>query len=380
MNNMQHNIHTFNKKHLRKNIALYTLILLVILASTQLSPYCRDTRTEMHAGPLPVDSFHTNRGDIRFMFYNVENLFDTINEPGTRDGDFTPSGSYKWTGYRYQKKLINLSKVIMAAGGYSPPDIIGLCEVENKSVLEGLAHGTRLSKFPYKIIHEESPDFRGIDVALLYLTEDLDVIDYHAIPVHFDENQKYTTRDILYAKFLAKKTDTLHVFINHWPSRRGGQQASEYRRISAAQTLKKKIDSLWLKNKNAKIIITGDFNDEPHNNSISKTLNAGKCTKNTESTQLYNLFYDIKNTNQPGSYKYKGQWNILDQFIVSGALVNSKQGLSTACGYGNIFCTGFLLKEDERYMGYKVNRTYLGPRYKGGFSDHLPVLLDMFWE
>ncbi len=368
------------KKHPRKHIPLYTLILLVILASTQLAPCCMDTRTAMHAGPLPVDSFHTNRGDLRFMFYNAENLFDTINEPGTRDGEFTPSGSYKWTGYRYQEKLISLSKVIIAAGGYSPPDIIGFCEVENKSVLEGLVRRTRLSKFPYKVIHEESPDFRGIDVALLYLPDKIDVIDYHAIPVRFDENKKYTTRDILYAKFLVKKTDTLHVFVNHWPSRRGGQQASEYRRITAAQILRKTIDSLWQKNKDAKIIITGDFNDEPHNSSISKTLGAGECTKKMENKQLCNLFYDIKNTNQPGTYKYRGQWNILDQFIVSGAMINSKNGISTGRGHGHIFFTSFLLEEDERYMGYKVKRTYLGPRYKGGFSDHLPVLLDLFWQ
>ncbi len=365
---------------MRKKISISVLSVLIILFSMQLYPCCNQGVSNNKLATLPVDSFHINRGDIRVMFYNVENLFDTLNDASTADGEFTPDGSKHWTGYRYQQKLNSLYKVIIAAGGYHPPEIIGLCEVENKKVLIDLVEKTPLSKFKYQIVHEESPDHRGIDVAMLYLPKKIKVINHQAIPVHIASADNYTTRDILHVTCRVKKEDTVHIFINHWPSRRGGLQASEPRRITAAETLKKAVWNVNKDNKNAKIIITGDFNDEPNNKSISKTLNAQQCAIPATPEQLYNLSLTISNKKQSGTYKYRQQWNMLDQFIVSGALLNSNNKLKTGCRRVQVFRTDFLLQEDQRYPGYYPKRTYLGPRYKGGFSDHLPVLLDLDWK
>jgi endonuclease/exonuclease/phosphatase family metal-dependent hydrolase len=309
---------------------------------------------------------------LRIMFYNTENTFDTIDDPATRDDEFTPNGMRHWTGYRYFKKIQSLYKVIVSAGGWYPPELVGLCEIENERVLQDLTSSTPLSKFEYDFIHKDSPDQRGIDVALLYNPLKFKPLKTEFLPIPLPGKYR-PTRDILYAKGETAGPDTLHVFINHWPSKWGGETETRRKRILSAKKLRSKVDSILKKEKNAKIIITGDFNDEPHKESLAGTLKAEKTSANIQSSSLYNLSYKWENQ---GTHKYQGQWAVLDQFIVSGALLRNKN-LQANKHRAYIFQLPALLIEDEKHTGSKANRTYSGYRYLGGFSDHLPIILDL---
>ncbi|HAF29210.1 MAG TPA: hypothetical protein DCG75_09205 [Bacteroidales bacterium] len=309
------------------------------------------------------------------MFYNVENLFDTYNDSSINDEEFLPEGDRFWSNHKYYSKLTNIYKVIIAVGGWEPPAIVGLCEIENRKVLNDLVNNTPLVKFEYQIIHKESPDRRGIDVGLLYREELFQPISYEAIPINFPDSPESKTRDILYVKGIVKKTDTLNIFINHWPSRWGGQLESEDRRIFVASVLKSKVDSIFNSNPESNIIITGDFNDYPNNKSINEVLNASQDFNQIDSIQLYNLssyFYKSKNI---GSHKYQGEWGVLDQFIVSGNLLSQEHKFYTTLNDIHIFNADFLLEPDEGYYGYMPKRTFIGYKYNGGFSDHLPTYL-----
>ena len=199
---------------------------------------------------------------LRLMFYNVENFFDTVDDPKTNDNDFTPDGSMRWTQSRYIEKRNNIFRVITHVGEWDPPAIVGLCEIENRSVLDDLAKNTPLAKYPYRIVHKESPDPRGIDVALFYRSDYLKCIAQQFIRVRFADNRK-RTRDILYATLCTAKDDTLHVFVNHFPSRVGGQRQSDPSRMLAASLIRQKVDSIFSRNALANIIVTGDMNDAP---------------------------------------------------------------------------------------------------------------------
>jgi predicted extracellular nuclease len=324
---------------------------------------------------LSAQSKIQKRADIRVMFYNTENFFDTIDDPITNDNDFLPGSKNQWTGARYHRKLVNLYQVIAAVGEEKPPEIIGFAEVENRKVISDLIYKTALEKYPYKIIHQESPDQRGIDVALLYRSDVVRCINYGFIPIFFKGNKDKTTRDILYFKGLISG-DTLHVFVNHWPSRRGGQKRSDPSRMHVANVLKHKIDSIFTINPNSKVIITGDFNDEPQDKSLSSGLGALGDINQLQSKALYNLSWVKKLNCNCGTYRLDNNWEMLDQFIVSGSLLVSGK-LYTKPDFLHIGDLGFLLKEDKNYGGYRPFRTYQGPAYIGGFSDHLPVYLDL---
>jgi predicted extracellular nuclease len=314
---------------------------------------------------------------LRIMFYNVENLFDAENDSVTNDQEFLPEGNMHWTKGRYWEKLQHISSVIVAAGGWAPPEIIGLCEIENRQVLEDLCFRSSLSQLKYRFIHKESPDPRGIDVALLYQPNSFKPTGYKAIKVSHPDKPWLLTRDILHVEGTTKSNDTIHIFVNHWPSRSGGQLESEPNRILAATILRNSADSLLVKNPFSKIIIMGDFNDYPENHSVAQTLNAHQTISDIRNDQLYNLtaikFQDI-NT---GTHKFQGEWGILDQIIVSGSLLNAAYGLYVPKENIHIFNAEFLLEDDEAFSGKKPFRTYLGFKYQGGFSDHLPVFIDI---
>ncbi|MCF8373241.1 MAG: hypothetical protein K9H64_16600 [Bacteroidales bacterium] len=319
------------------------------------------------------------RGLVRVMFYNVENLFDTFDDPEKNDEDFLPNGKMNWTFDRYQKKLNNISKVVAAVGQWELPELIGLCEIENRKVLEDLVQNTALTKADYGIIHKESPDERGIDVAALYRKDLVKPLSYQAIPVIFDDAGD-KTREILYFKSLVRKTDTIHFFVNHWPSRWGGQEKSEPKRMAAAKSLKHVTDSILKVNPQAKLIITGDFNDDPIDKSLKEVLQANDPVS-VESGKLYNLSLQHYSPSEKGSLKYKGNWNVFDQFIVSSGLLENSEGFHTSLSDSHIFYgtegNEFLLEEDTRYQGKEPNRTYHGPTFHGGYSDHMPVYLDL---
>lgn len=316
------------------------------------------------------------RGYFRIMFYNAENLFDTFDDSLKTDEEFLPDGDKHWTKEKYYKKLSNVGKVITAVGGWEPPDVIGLCEIENRYVLDGLTKFSLLKNFKYRIIHEESPDQRGIDVGLLYLQDKFTPIYFRAIPIVFPDDSR-KTRDILYVKGKTTKNDTLHIFVNHWPSRWGGQVNSESKRVYVAGVLRNVVDSIFETNLNANIIITGDFNDEPEDISISENLKAIKEYDNIKNGELYNLSYYLQKTKGQGSHKYQGNWGMLDQFIVSGNLLTKNGRIYTSTDDVHVFNADFLLEKDEANMGSMPFRTYIGFKYNGGFSDHLPVFLDL---
>jgi predicted extracellular nuclease len=316
------------------------------------------------------------RGEFRIMFYNVENLFDIYDDSLKQDNDFLPEGNKHWHYGRFTDKLNKLYKVIIAVGGWEPPEVIGLCEIENNYILDKLINDTPLSKFEYGIVHRDSPDTRGIDVALLFRKDKVILLqkNFHSIAFPWDSHKK--TRDILYFKGLAGRKDTLHIFVNHWPSRRGGQLRTESYRVYVASLLKNKVDSIFSTNKKSKIIITGDFNDGPENKSIAQTLSARINMDSIQSDRLYNLSYNLQDNKRSGTSKYKSSWEMYDQFMVSGALISTLE-LRTSTKDIHIFRADFLFEEDDIYSGLRPYRTYRGYTYTGGFSDHLPVYLDL---
>lgn len=310
---------------------------------------------------------------LRIMFYNVENLFDTEDDPVTNDDEFTPEGRMRWTQNRYIRKRNDVFRVIAHVGGWDPPAVIALCEIENRKVLTNLVKNTPLVKYPYKILHKDSPDQRGIDVAFLYRSDYLQCVSEQYIRI-FPETGARQTREILYAVFLTTTGDTLHLFVNHWPSRSGGQRSSDPSRMLAATKLSAKTDSIFHVNPMAKIIITGDLNDTPSDKSIVTGLKAHTDTTQNKTKALFNLSA-YKTGEETGTIKYQGRWSVFDQFIVSGGLLRGKT--KTSADQCHIFRADYLLEPDPRYSGTKPFRTFTGPRYNGGFSDHLPVYLDI---
>ncbi len=315
---------------------------------------------------------------FRVMCYNVENLFDCENDSLTNDDDFTPQGAYYWTPSKFRQKTAKIAKVIVAAGQFSPPAIIGLCEIENDNVLDQLTKKSPLKKLGYQYVHFDSPDKRGVDVAMLYLPKYFKALNAKAIPVKFSKHPHATTRDILYVSGVALPSDTLHLFVCHFPSRLGGALESEERRLEAASILRQAVDSLFQQYPAPNILIMGDFNDYPKDKSMEKVLGAIKPTTPVFQHQLYNLSYLLHEKNDIGTHKHGAEWGVLDQFIVSGSLLITNAPFYTQPSNSTIFMDSFLLQEDAKYFGVKPFRTFLGMRYLGGFSDHLPILIDFY--
>jgi hypothetical protein len=324
------------------------------------------------AGAYPQD--HSEEYNI--LFYNVENLFDVTNDPVTSDDEFTPEGSRRWTSRRFNRKIINLSKVILNSSGWEPPQMIALCETENRYVIEKLLAFTPLSHLEYNIIHKNSPDDRGIDVAFLYDPDVFNPIDYHYYPLTEGDGRLVKSREILYVSGVIGRSDTLHIFINHWPSRYSGLLESRELRILAARTLRSCVEKLYRDYINPKIVIMGDFNDQPGDKSIVEYLNVSPGNTNYCADSIYNLSSDWS-ARDLGTTKYKTQWYVFDQIMVSGSLLINKSGLYTDKESARIINMPFLLEPDDRYGGVKPLRTYYGYEYKGGFSDHLPVILQL---
>lgn len=309
----------------------------------------------------------------RIMFYNVENLFDTSDDPLTRDDEFTPPGAKHWTKARYITKLQKLAEAVKGVGGKELPLVIGLAEVENRKVLEDFTGKTILADGNYGIVHQDSPDARGIDVALLYRQKKMEVLESAFLRIPFPEDTTIRTRDILYAKILFRE-DTLHFFVCHFPSMIGGEKQSEWRRQRAALVVRQKVDSLFAVNPQAGILIMGDLNGKA-NTPAQQVLGTKNSDKKIRTTELYNTGYYLLKKNY-GSYRYKGNWQTIDHIIVSGSLINGKAGCTVERRL-TVYSSPFLLEEDKTYFGYKPCPTYRGPRYIGGTSDHLPVYIEV---
>ncbi len=326
---------------------------------------------------LASQSFdETIRGTDRFriVFYNVENLFDYFDDSTKMDEEFLPRGGRFWTKARYQTKQNNLAKTIIATGGWEPPALVGLCEIENRYVLTSLTQFTALKAAGYEIIHQDSPDNRGIDVAAIYRPDKFELLDYEYYRIKFPFDTASKTRDILHVTGKLPNQDTLHFFVNHWPSKYGGEFETEPKRMYAAQFLKAKVDALLSIDPNTSIVLSGDFNDEPDEDSVLKGLSIQTQHSDTKPTDLFNLMYPIRfNT---GTHSFENTWSILDQFIVSGRLMNSKSNTSVYQGIAQVFDMPFLIMEGAT-GATRPFRTYQGLKYIGGYSDHLPILIDL---
>lgn len=324
--------------------------------------------------PIKIYTQDSKRTPLRFAFYNLENLFDTEDDPETRDEEFTPDGARRWDNYRYYKKVYSTSKVIIALGEWEPPAFVGFCEVENRKVVNSVIYDSPLKYRNYSVIHFDSPDKRGIDVAAIYRDDIMNLIVARPLQVAGKNGLSNERRNILYVELETPEGDTVHVFVNHWPSRYGGYTETMDDRIKVAEILKDSVEHILFQDKDAKIILMGDFNDEPADLSLL-ILEGRQNVRDSGDSSLINLM-DQKDYLWQGTIKHEGQWFIFDQLIVSKSLVNSDKGL-VMNGTAKIFDPDFLLDDDLQYTGKRPSRTYNGYKYNGGFSDHLPVYLDL---
>ncbi|WKN31980.1 endonuclease/exonuclease/phosphatase family protein [Porifericola rhodea] len=302
--------------------------------------------------------------ETKIVFWNVENLFDTKDDTLTRDEEFLPYGIRGWSNERYQQKLFAIYKTLVATGGWELPDLIALAEVENNEVLKDLIERTPLLRGGYQIIHQESEDRRGIDLAILYRASQIEVSDTSFIRLSFPQDPNRKSRDIIHIKANANHSQNFHLFTNHWPSRYGGGKASEGRRIHAAKVLRMYADSILVAEPEAAIIFTGDFNDTPADPSLQHLTNGP------------NGFEVISLKSFEGTHKHQGLWSHFDHVWVNKNL-RPVNGPNMLYAEADIFHPDWLLEEDRTYGGYKPKRTYVGYRYHGGFSDHLPLIIKL---
>ena len=311
----------------------------------------------------------TLKREYTVVSYNVENLFDTVDDPNIPDEEFLPASEKKWDSEKYQRKLTDIAKVISEINPQELPEVVGLVEVENQQVLDDLVKTGKLNG-QYAVIHEESPDFRGIDVALIYRKDAFREISHEVLPVTFPDDPEFKTRDILHVT--AKiKNKVVHVFVNHWPSRIGGEDKTEPKRVAAAMVLKTKVDQIITADHKARIIIMGDMNDEPANKSLKETLGAQTPGSGAP---LVNLMMPDDVAGK-GTYFYNGSWNMLDNLVVSETVFKGK-GMVVEDEKGTVFSNNWMIFTNKN--GDKTpNRSYVGNKYVGGVSDHFPVYFKM---
>ena len=315
-----------------------------------------------------------NSTEYRIGFYNVENLFDTIDDASKNDEWFLPTSEIKWNTDKYQTKLQNLSLVVAQLAEDQLPDVLGLCEVENQAVVEELLQQDILKGFEFEVICTASPDERGIDVALVYNKNKFvpDKTEFIAVDLSSFEDK---TRDILHVAGRMNSGHKVHFYVNHWSSRSEGKEESEPKRMQAARALKSSIDQEIKNDPGARIIVMGDFNDEPLDPSISGVLNAEEDPESVSPDELYNPMIQLKKAGI-GSYKYRDWWNMLDQFMLSAPLVNEQKGLVYALNSAGIKNEDWLQQHGNKYEGFPL-RTFGGRNYLAGFSDHFPVYIKL---
>lgn len=314
---------------------------------------------------------------VTVAFYNLENLFDTVDTEGVRDEEFTPEGSKNWNSVKYQKKLNNLSEVISQLGVYDEaPEILGVSEIENRKVLEDLVQMPKLKKYNYQIAHFNSPDRRGVDVALLYQPTAFEVTASQSKTLRLENDTSFRTRDLL---FVSGKLDgeMFHFMVAHWPSRRGGEKRSRPLRIEAAKLARGVMDSLLAADPNSKAILMGDLNDDPTSPSVKTYMKAvGKKEKMTEGT-LFNPMTSYYKKGI-GTLAWRDSWNLFDQMILTPSLIEND--FKSYQYYGTkIFNKPFIKQFEGSFKGYPY-RTYVGNTFMGGYSDHFPVFIFLVKE
>ena len=311
---------------------------------------------------------------VMVAFWNMENFFDPFVDSTRTYNEFTEEGGQHWTTSRFYQKRNNIYKAILAFSNNQAIGVMGVCEVENEFVLNAIFGLTPLKKFNYRWVHYEGPDRRGIDPAIIYSLDCFQLIHSEAIPYRNPKDTTMISRDILYAKFFDHRSDTLHCFVNHWPSKYRGELETVDARNCAAAILRHKVDSIVDIVPDAKIVIMGDFNDTPNAPCLTLVLGAKGIGESGNDSLLYNLFTQPNRLGFKGTLKYQESWMIFDQIIVTRSLLKDT-ALHCDPKDARIVHDEMLLTDDPTYHGKKLNRTYVGPKYYGGFSDHLPVVL-----
>ena len=308
-------------------------------------------------------------------FYNLENLFDTINNPDTNDEEFLPDGNYRWGTLKYNNKLKNMAYAIskLATDKFCPngPAVIGVSEIENRQVLEDLIKTGELANRNYDIVHFDSPDRRGVDVGMLYDRDQFQVDTAISVRLHIECSPNTLTRDqLLVSGRLAG--ERVHIIVNHWPSRLGGEEKSRCRREAAAALSRHLADSVLAADPNSKVIVMGDLNDDPNNKSCATVMGAVQNPEEVTEGGYFNTMWKLFDKGY-GTLGYQGNWNLFDQIIVSANLVGNDR--STLKYFkSEIFNKDFLKQSSGKYKGYPL-RTHAQGRYLNGYSDHFPVII-----
>lgn len=305
------------------------------------------------------------------MFYNVENLYDTKSDPNTNDDDFTPEGSKNWTYKKYKVKLGHIARVIRSIHRQMPI-LVGLAEVENDGVIKDLLKRFNLHD-TYGFAHVNSDDRRGIDVAFLYDKRYFDMLSFEQIKVYLNKTNSTHTRGILHVQGKMLGIDKLHIFVNHWPSRREGKEQSQANRLDASRTLKNAVQGVYRQDADAEIIIMGDFNDTPADVSLTRVLGV-KNRRSTSSWDLINLAYPLY-VRSNGTVEYQRRYYMFDQMIVSQSLLNHNRNVRLSSQGLQILKHRWMMVKDRKTHKRFPDRTYGGDHYYGGYSDHLPIYI-----
>ena len=316
----------------------------------------------------------------KVMFYNLENFFDTINDPEVLDDEFTPEGPKQWNSAKYNRKLGNTERVLfdLAAADKVYPAVIGVSEVENRSVLEDIVAAPKLAPADYRIVHYDSPEARGVDVAFLYRPEVFKLEGSYPVKTVVPSLPNFKTRDIL-TMWGTIENEPFFFMVAHWPSRLGGKEASEFKRIAVGEQMRSIADSVMKANPNTKVVMMGDFNDDPTDKSIAQGLGAKFKLKDLKEGDFFAPYADMLKAGY-GTLAYGDAWNIFDNIVVSENLAKGSTGklkLQQAPGskfYGNIFKQLYMVQKEGQYKGYPL-RTYVGNNFQGGYSDHFPVYI-----
>lgn len=350
---------------------LFCLLALSLTACGELAVE-ENSNAQTLAGNQPADDLPTDN-DLRIAFYNVENLFDTEDNPQKIDEDFLPDGKYEWTPDKYQVKLKNLARAIKGMN----PDVIGLAEIENRKVLQDLVDHPLIANKGYQIVHEESPDQRGIDVALLYRREAFKYQDHTAQRVDFPLERSYKSRDFLVVSGQVAQGHNLYFIVNHWPSRRGGTEESEPRRLHVASQVRTIVDKLQAREEHAKIVLMGDFNDDGANKSISQVLGAKMDWGQVRDNDLLNVMSQLTQKEDKGTLTYRGNWNLFDQFIISSDLASPGGKVSYVAESAEIYNPAWLQVGFGKGALAPRRAIFRGEFQPEGFSDHFPVVMNL---
>ncbi len=322
----------------------------------------------------------------KVMFYNLENLFDLVNDPEKNDEEFLPDGAKKWNQAKYTKKMANLERVFAdittlnsgeKLGVEDYPIVIGVSEIENRSVLDDLVSLRKLAPARYRICHYDSPDRRGVDVAFLYRGDKFEMEGSRAIPFTLEGRPDFRTRDIV-AMWGKIDGDPFYFMVAHWPSRLGGQQASAYLRERAAEIMRQTADSVRKSNPNYKIVMMGDFNDDATDHSVMQTLGGNGDINKLDPNGYYNPFVKLLRSGH-GTLAYRDAWNLFDNIVVSSNLALGSTGKvklhkTDKKFYGYIFDRPYMRQQEGQYKNYPL-RTFVGNNFQDGFSDHFPVII-----